>query len=78
MTVRTTITLEEGLYVRLKELTSPRGMNRFINNALREKVHQLEQKNIETLMKEGYLAMKADRAELSADWQAVDTEGWPE
>ena len=76
--VRTTITLEEGLYRKLKQLTGSRGMNQFVNEVLQEKVQQLEKTKIDSLMKEGYLATQVDRAQLNEDWQAVDVEGWPE
>ncbi len=41
-------------------------------------MHQLEKRDIETAMKEGYLTTKKDRAILNQEWQVVDTEGWPE
>ena len=71
--VRTTITLEEGLYRKLKQLTGSRGMNQFVNEVLQEKVQQLETTKIDSLMKEGYLATQVDRAQLNEDWQAVRT-----
>jgi metal-responsive CopG/Arc/MetJ family transcriptional regulator len=76
MAIRTTIHLEDDLYTKLKQFTPARGMNRFVNEAVWEKIHRLEQQKIESLMKTGYIATKADRVELNADWQTVDTEEW--
>jgi hypothetical protein len=76
MAMRTTITLDDTLYAKLKQLTGSRGMNQFISEVLWEKIQQLEREKLQSLMKEGYLATKADRAELNADWQVVDVEGW--
>jgi hypothetical protein len=78
MAVRTTIQLDEALVKRLREMVPPRGLNRFINETLAEKVESLERKRIEELMKEGYLATRDDRDELNVDWEVVDLEGWPE
>jgi metal-responsive CopG/Arc/MetJ family transcriptional regulator len=76
MAMRTTITLDDTLHAKLKQLTGARGMNQFISEALWEKIQQLEQEKIHSLMKEGYLATQSDRTELNADWQVVDVEGW--
>ena len=78
MTIRTTISLDEELYAKLKQFTKPRGINQFVNEAVREKCQQVERETIENLMKAGYLATKSDRASLNEDWQTVDGEGWPE
>ncbi|MGH2356154.1 MAG: hypothetical protein ACRDI2_13060 [Chloroflexota bacterium] len=78
MPVRTTVHLDERLVERLRHVAPPRGLNRFINDALVEKLDALERQRIEQAMREGYLATRRDRAELDADWQVVDTEGWPE
>lgn len=78
MAIRTTISLDEELYAKLKQFTKPRGINQFVNEVLREKFQRVEQEKIENLMKAGYLATKSDRASLNEDWQTVDGEGWPE
>jgi len=52
MSIRTTIHLDEELYVKLKQLIAPRGMSQFINETLWEKIQQLEKRDIETAMKE--------------------------
>ena len=78
MAVRTTIHLEESLAERVQRLIAPRGLNRFINEAVAEKVQAIERQIIEDDMREGYIANAARDAEIAADWEAVDLEGWPE
>ena len=77
MAVRTTIQLEEDLLARLRQIVPSRGLNRFINDTLAEKVATIERQSIEEAMKEGYLAVDQERRQVDADWQAVDLEGWP-
>ena len=62
---------------RLRRVAPQRGLNRFINDALVEKLDALDRQRTEQAMKEGYLATRQHRAELNADWQVVDTEDWP-
>ncbi|MBI2940067.1 MAG: hypothetical protein HYY04_06465 [Chloroflexi bacterium] len=77
MPVKTTIYLDEELLGRVRRLLPSRGLNRFINEALAEKVDALERQQIEQAMREGYLASQRERADLDRDWEAVDVEGWP-
>ena len=78
MSIRTTIHLDEDLYTHLKRRASSRKMSQFINQAIAEKLNHLEQANLESAMKAGYLASHKDRAQFNKDWEAVDGEGWPE
>lgn len=77
MAVRTTIQLDDALAARVRSLVPPRRLNRFINEALSEKVEALERERIEAAMKEGYLSVRQNRAELNMEWAVLDTEGWP-
>ncbi|MBM3242555.1 DUF433 domain-containing protein [Candidatus Poribacteria bacterium] len=47
MAIRTTIHLEEELYAKLKQIIPTGGMNRFINEALREKMLHVGQNTME-------------------------------
>jgi metal-responsive CopG/Arc/MetJ family transcriptional regulator len=77
MSVRTTVQLDQDLAERVRKLVPPRGLNRFINQAVEDRVKQLEREQLEARMKEGYLATREDRDELNQDWQDVDLEDWP-
>ena len=76
--VRTTINLDPEVLARARQLVPERGLSRFINDTLNEKMAQLERQRIEAAMKEGYIATRQERAELDEDWAAIDGEGWPE
>jgi predicted transcriptional regulator len=75
--VRTTIYLDDQIRERLQHLVPPRKLNRFINEAVADKVAALEQQQLEQAMREGYLAACHDREVLNCDWDAVDTLDWP-
>ncbi|MGH2343643.1 MAG: hypothetical protein ACRDG4_00345 [Chloroflexota bacterium] len=74
---RTTVYLDDRVRERLRSLIPPRKLNRFINEAVAEKIAALEQQQLEHAMKEGYLATKDDRAALNRDWEAVAVLDWP-
>ena len=78
MPVRTTLYLDEELAERVRRFVPPRTFNRFVSQLLAERLQALEQEQLEQELREGYLATRQDRAELNADWQAVDVEDWPE
>jgi len=78
MAVRTTVQIDEMLMERARRLVPPRGFSQFVNEALEARVATLERERIEAAMREGYLATREDRRELSQDWEAIDDEGWPE
>jgi predicted transcriptional regulator len=75
--VRTTIYLDDKIRERLQHLVPARKLNRFINEAVADKVAALEQQQLEQAMREGYLATCQDREALNRDWDAVDTLDWP-
>lgn len=76
--MRTTIYLDDELDTRLRRIVPGRGLNRFINEAVAEKVAALEKEQVEREMREGYVATAVESAELARDWEVVDLEGWPE
>lgn len=78
MAVRTTIQLDESLLSRVRSLIPPRKMNRFIVQAVAEKVDAVERERLEQELKQGYLASAEEDAEVAEDWKAIETEGWPD
>jgi hypothetical protein len=73
-----TIHLDEDLVRRARPIAGARGLNRFINEAVEEKLRATERARMAEEMKRGYLAQAAEQAELIADWEVLDVEGWPE
>jgi metal-responsive CopG/Arc/MetJ family transcriptional regulator len=78
MAVRTTVHLDEELLARLRGRVSQRGLSRFINEAVSEKMASLERQEIEAAMIEGYLASREDHREIDEDWRGVEVDRWPE
>mgnify|MGYP001305637026 CR=1 FL=1 len=76
--MRTTIDLDDDLKARLSQVLPNRGFNRFVNEAVAEKLDAMERAQLALEMKEGYLATRQDRDELNEDWSVVDVESWPE
>jgi metal-responsive CopG/Arc/MetJ family transcriptional regulator len=77
MAVRTTVNLDEGLLERLRRFVPQRGLSRFVNQAMAEKVEALERQAIEASMVEGYLASWEEQKDIDEDWGVSDIEGWP-
>ncbi|MBI5184974.1 MAG: hypothetical protein HZA01_04520 [Nitrospinae bacterium] len=74
--MRTTIVLDDSLYEKLKTNIPRRKISNFINQLIKEKLAEVEKKNVTKKMKEGYLNTKKDRKELDKDWDSVLAEGW--
>lgn len=74
--MRTTIVLEDTLYEKLKDSIPQRKISSFINQIIKEKLVDVEKKNLEKKMKEGYLNTRKDRKEMDNDWDGILAEGW--
>jgi hypothetical protein len=77
MTTRLTVQLDPELVQRVRPYAGPRGLNRFINDAVAEKLAALERARLNEEMKEGYLAEAREQDDLIEDWNGLDVEGWP-
>ena len=77
MATRTTVYLDDALVARAQLLVPRRGLSQLLNDLLAERLDQMERAALEARMREGYLATREDRAELNADWEQLDGEGWP-
>ena len=74
MPVRLNITMDEETYRRLKRDLPPKRISAFITAAVRARLRP-DQRTLDA----AYRAANQEtfRHELAADWDAVDTEGWP-
>ena len=75
MPVRLNITIDEDVHERLKRDLPPKGMSRFINDALRARLRPSTE-----ALDEAYRAAARElwRQAEAADWARSDVEGWPE
>lgn len=74
--MRTTIIIEDALYEKFKSLASKRKLSEFINQLLREKLEEEENRTLSQKMKEGYLATRRERKSLNEDWDSILAEDW--
>jgi hypothetical protein len=67
------VSLDEDLYGKLRKAAGPRGVRRFVEQTLHERLSPRQQ----ALYRE-YLAASRDpdRLEVLKDWDALETEGW--
>jgi predicted CopG family antitoxin len=75
MPVRLNITIDEGVYKRLKKEVPPKKISSFINAAVREKLYP-DKKTLDNAYKAA--SRERWRAELEKDWSVTEVEGWPE
>jgi metal-responsive CopG/Arc/MetJ family transcriptional regulator len=74
--MRTTIIIEDALYEKFKSLASKRKLSEFINQLLREKLEEEENRALSQKMKEGYLATRRERKSLNEAWDPILAEDW--
>ncbi len=74
--MRTTIIIEDALYEKFKSLAAKRKLSEFINQLLREKLEEEENRMLSKRMKEGYLATRRERKSLNKDWDSILAEDW--
>ena len=74
MAVRLNIVMDDELYRRLKRDLPPKGISRFINDAVRARLHPDR-----SALDAAYKAARKERwrTQLAEDWSVADTEGWP-
>lgn len=74
MPVRLNITLDETLYRRLKESCPPKGISRFIADAVRARLYPDR-----AALEAGYRAAAREtwRSEVAGEWEVTEIEDWP-
>jgi hypothetical protein len=75
MPVRLNITMDEGVYRRLKRELPPKKISAFIEDAVRARLYPDR-----TALDAAYEAARKEkwRAVLSSEWAVTETERWPE
>ncbi len=75
-TLRLNITLPVKLSKKLDELVGPRKKSRFIAEALREKIQEIEHEQLQAALEEGYRATKKEGPAITEAFEVADLEGW--
>jgi len=73
--VRLNITIDEDVHERLKRDLPPKGISRFINDALRARLRPSPEQ-LDTAYRAA--AREKWRRSETRDWAPTDVEGWPE
>lgn len=75
--IRVSVTLPEDLAHKLDNLVEPK-KSRFIAEAVRKRIDDLQRARTEALLREGYKARRSESLTVAKDFDAVDIEGWAE
>ncbi len=75
MPVRLNITIDEAVHERLKRDLPPRGISRFINDAIRARLRP-SREQLDTAYRA--TAREKWRRVEARDWAAIEVQDWPE
>ena len=75
-TIRLNITIPIDLAQSLNRLAEPRRRSRFIAEALRRRIQEMEKESLEKKLEEGYRVAAAESLAISKEFEAADLEGW--
>lgn len=75
--MRTTVVIDDSLGVRLKELSSKRGLSEFVNRCIREHFGREERRRRLQALEKAYARVSKVK-DLSRDFEGIDREDWPE
>ena len=70
-------TVPEDIVAKLKTRVSERKRSAFVAAAIREKLNQQEEEELDQALIEGYLARREEDAKINREWEAATLEGWP-
>lgn len=76
--VRMNITLPEELAHELDELVGPKKKSKFIFDAVKRRIQEVRQQEMNRLLEEGYKAESKESQSLAKEFESADLEGWDE
>ena len=76
--VRLNITIQEELARQLNKLVGPRKKSHFISEALKQRIEEIQEEELNKILEEGYKARKQQSLSIAKEFEAVDVEGWDE
>jgi metal-responsive CopG/Arc/MetJ family transcriptional regulator len=76
--VRLNITIQEELVRQLEKLVGPREKSHFIAEALKQRIEEIQEEELNETLEEGYKARKQESLSIAKEFEAVDVEGWDE
>ena len=76
--VRLNITIQEELARQLNKLVGPRKKSHFIAEALKQRIEEIQEEELNKTLEEGYKARRQQSFSIAKEFEAVDVEGWDE
>ena len=76
--VKLNITIPEELARQLDKLAGRRKKSRFIAEALRQRIGEIQERELNQILEEGYKARKQESLSIAKEFEPVDLEGWDE
>ena len=76
--VKLNITIPEELARQLDELVGSRKKSRFIAEALRKRIGEIQEQELNKILEEGYKARKQESLSIAKEFEPIDLEGWDE
>ena len=67
------VSIDDRIYSALKRAAGPRGMSRFIADAVKERLALADKKLVAEYRE---AALDADRLAAEKDWETTDVDGW--
>ena len=77
-TVRINITIPRDVVKVLDQYAGSRQRSRFITRAIRRQIQEEQQRELTKALAEGYRAAAGEASAVSAEFEALDLEGWDE
>ncbi len=76
--VRLNITIPEELSRQLDKLVGPRKKSHFIAEALRQRIGEIQEQELNKILEKGYKARKQENLSIAREFESADMEGWDE
>ena len=77
-TVKLNITIPEELARQLEKLAGSRKKSRFIAEALRKRIGEIQEQELNKILEEGYKSRRQESLSTTKAFETVDLEGWDE
>ena len=75
-TLKLNFTVPEDIAQELKNRVSKSKRSAFVTEAVRRRLEELTQKQLEQELKEGYITRRKENEELNREWETATLEKW--
>lgn len=75
-TLKLNFTVPQDVAELLRSRVSKRKRSNFVSTAVREKLQELEQEQLNQVLQEGYQARREEDIEINTEWEEPTLESW--